>query len=254
MQSRLTVPPIEPLSHPDGDGEEFKRAPQVEEQIREALSLQPAYLKQRVAIQDFRQNGYIKEECVVYLIRKLLREGEFVLADELVLHLAFRIAKRVHRQLSKSLHESLVSDCYRDVISEVTCRIIDLATNRDDYAQVRFGRWLRMLTFNIMRPYFLQQDRARTSDPVDEDPEFPDERKEIPVDEKPLPDAQLLKKEGLALLNKLDPAKRAAFLLRHGAGWEIVAISKHLGRSTKTISNWLKEAQKQLQTMQRGAL
>jgi|GEM_PF-5207106 len=254
MQSRVAVPQIEPLSHQDGDGEEFTRSPQVEAQIIEALSLQQPSLQQRVAIQDFRQSGYLKEECIVYLIRKLLKEGEFALADELVQYLVLRIAKQVHRQLSKSLHESLVSECYSDVMSEVTCRIVDLSSNRDDYAQVRFGRWLTMLTFNMMRPFFRLQDRGRASDSIDDDPEVPNERKKVPVDCKPLPDAQLLEKEGLALLNKLDPAKRTAFLLRHGAGWEIVAISKHLGRSTKTISNWLKEAQKQLQAMQRGAL
>jgi RNA polymerase sigma factor (sigma-70 family) len=253
MQSRVAVPKIEPLSHPDGDGEELKRSRQVEAQIIEALSLQRAYLQQRVAIQDFRQSGFIKEECLVYLIRKLRKDGEFALADEFVHHLALRIAKRVHRQLSKSLHESLVIECYSDVISEVTCRIIDVNSDRDDYAQVRFGRWLKMLTFNVMRSFRRLQDRSRASDAPDDDPEVPSDGSQVPVDSKPLPDALLLKKEGLALLNQLDPAKRTAFVLRHAAGWEIVAISKHLGRSTKTISKWLKEAQKELQEMQRGA-
>src|SRR5213083_1747857 len=98
-----------------------------------------------------------------------------------------------------------------------------------------------MLTFKIMRPFFRLQDRGRATDSVDDDPEIPNKRKQGPVDERSLPDALLLKKEGLALLNKLDPAKRTAFVLWHGAEWEIVAISKHLGRSTKTISNWLKQ-------------
>jgi RNA polymerase sigma factor (sigma-70 family) len=253
MQSRVAVPKIEPLSHPDGDGEELKRSPQVEAQIIEALSLQRPYLQQRVAIQDFRQSGYLKEECLVYLIRKLRTDGEFALSDEFVLHLVLRIAKRVHRQLSKALHESLVDECYRDVISEVTCRIIDVSSDRDDYAQVRFGRWLKMLTFNMMRPFGRLQERSRASDSTDDDSEVPTDRNKVPVDNKPLPDALLLKKEALALLNRLDPPKRTAFLLRYAAGWEIVAISNHLGPSTKTISKWLKEAQKQLQAMQRGA-
>jgi hypothetical protein len=62
MQSRVGVSQIEPLSHPDADGEEFKRSPQVEAQIVEALSLTPAYLQKRVAIADFKQDGYLKED------------------------------------------------------------------------------------------------------------------------------------------------------------------------------------------------
>lgn len=251
MQSRVAVPKIEPLSHQDGDGEGFNRSAQVEAQILEALSLTPEYLQERVAIKDFRQDGYLKEECVVYLIRKLRREGEFELADELMKHLALRIAKRVHRQVSKPLNESLVTECFNDVISEVTCRIVNLNSDADDYAQVRFGRWLKLLTFKLMQPYFQAQKRARISDSDSEGSDEQKGRKKEPVDTNTLsPEQALLNKEALNLLQRIDPLKRTAYLLRKGADWEIVAISKLLGLSTKTISKWLKDVQAELQKSQ----
>jgi DNA-directed RNA polymerase specialized sigma24 family protein len=251
MQSRVGISQIKPLSHPDGDGEEFKRSPQVEAQILEALSLSPAYLQERVAIGDFQQYGYLKEECVVYLIRELRSSGEFSLADELIRHLALRIAKRVHRQISKSLNESFVVECFNDVISEVTCRILNLKSDADDYAQVRFGRWLKLLTFKLMRPYFEAQKRARISDSDSELREDQKTRKKEPADTRTLsPEKTLLNKEALNLLVGIDPMKRTAYILRHAENWEIVAISKFLGRSTKTISKWLKEVQAELRISQ----
>lgn len=192
MQSRTGIrAQIEPLTHPGDDGKTFKRSSQVEAQIVEALSLEPSRLIGRVALEDYQQSGYLKEECVVYLIRKLQRDGEFDLAGQFMNYLAIRIAKRVHRQLSKFLHRTLVDQCFRDVISEVTCRVIDLSSDADDFAQVRFGRWLEWLNFKIMRPYFRCQDRARKAASDGEEAQDRKGQKRVLVDTGPLPD-QLL--------------------------------------------------------------
>jgi hypothetical protein len=77
---------IEPLTHRGRDGKVYTRTREVKSQIREALSLDRTILCERVAIERYTTPGFIKEECLVYLIRRFLREGE----SELVSHLVKR--------------------------------------------------------------------------------------------------------------------------------------------------------------------
>src|SRR6266540_5920786 len=89
---------IEPLTHRGRDGKVYTRTREVESQIREALSLDRTVLCERVAIERYTTPGFIKEECLVYLIRLFLREGEDELVSHLMNSLATRIARRVHSQ------------------------------------------------------------------------------------------------------------------------------------------------------------
>ena len=70
---------------------------------------------------------------------------------------------------------------------------------------------------------------------------------------------RLREKEAQKLLAKLSPEKREAYLMRHRDGMEIenqdpdvMTISKHFGRSSKTIRKWLKGAEEKLQELQGG--
>src|SRR5688572_10030345 len=148
MKKRTDKPQrIELLTHRDANGKLYRRSREVESQIIEALSLPEAILKERVAIERHTTPGYFKEECIVNLIRRFTRNNEFDLSGHLMNCLAMRISRRVHSQIFKSLHWSLVDDCSQDVMVAVTRLITDLTSDRDDFAQVKFGPWLQRVTF-----------------------------------------------------------------------------------------------------------
>lgn len=262
---------IEPLTYQSLKGKTYERSPEVEAQIAVALLLERSALIERVAIMDFKTTGYFQEECLVYLIRRFQREGDGDLVSALMNRLVMRIGKRTNWLISKHLHRHYVNECYESVIYEVTCRVIDLETDRDDFAQSRFWLWLEGRVFNVLRTYLRRQADDRITDTLDEfdDDEDAERKKKIgPLkDGSPLPDAlvidaetrKLLEKEADKLLEKLDPNERIAFLLRHCVGWEIenhdpsvMTISRYFNRTPRTIRNWLKGAEEKLQKCQGG--
>jgi RNA polymerase sigma factor (sigma-70 family) len=268
MQARTVEPRrIEPLTHRGTDGKTYRRSPELESQIVEALSLEQSLLRERVSIERHTEPGYLKEECLVYLIRRFLRNRESDLASHLMNCLATRIARRVHNQVFKSLHWSLVDDCSQDVMFEVTRLLTDLASDRDDFAQVRFGPWLQRVTFNALRPYLRSQKRERATEIDVEEVEKSNGKKHPLKDGAPLPDELVIRaethrlheNESQKLLARLKPEEREAYLMRYRDGMEIenqdphvMTISKHFGRSSKTIHKWLKDAERKLQELQGG--
>lgn len=258
---------IEPLTHHGRDGKVYTRTPEVKAQIREALSLERAVLCERVAIERYTTPGFIKEECLIYLIRQFLRAGESELVSHLLNCLANRLARRVHSRVSASLNWSLVDDSAQEVMIEIAQRITDLDSDKDDFAQARFGLWLERLTYNTIRPPIRTQRDTRVKQADIEEVEQSNGKK------KPLKDAslspeqilvnaetqRLLKEHADRLLENLDPEVREAYILRHRDGMEIenkdpgvMTISKHFGRTPRTIRNWLKGAEEKLQELQGG--
>ncbi len=268
MKKRTDKPQrIEPLTHRDANGKRYRRSREVESQIIEALSLPETTLRERVAIERHTTPGYFKEECIVNLIRRFLRNSEFDLSSYLMNCLATRISRRVHSQIFKSLHWSLVDDCSQDVMVAVTHLITDLTSDRDDFAQVKFGPWLERVTFNALRPHLRTQKQARAAEIDAEKIEKSNGKKHRLKDEAPLPDEIVIEaethilrqKEAQELLAKLKPEEREAYLMRHRDGMEIEnqdpeikTISNHFGRSSRTIRKWLKGAEEKLQEMQGG--
>jgi RNA polymerase sigma factor (sigma-70 family) len=268
MKARTVKPRrIDPLTHRDANGKTYRRSREVESQIVEALSLEQSALRERVAVERHTTPGYLKEECIVYLIRRFLRNHEFDLPNHLMNCLATRIARRVHSHVLKSLHWSLVDDCSQDVMVAVTRLIIDLTSDRDDFAQVKFGPWLQRVTFNALRPYLRSQKQERASEVDAEELEKSNGKKHPLKDGALLPDELVIRAEShllrekaaQKLLAKLNPEEREAYLMRHRDGMEIenqdphvMTISKHFGRSSKTIRKWLKGAEEKLQELQGG--
>ena len=258
---------IEPLTHCGRDGKVYTRTPEVKDQIREALSLERAVLCERVAIERYTTPGFIKEECLVYLIRRFLRAGESELASHLINCLANRIARRVHSRVSASLDWSLVDDSAQEVMIEVARRITDLTSDRDDFAQSRFGLWLERVTYNAIRPDKRTQKITRVKRADIEEVEQSNGKKK-PLTEGPISPEQILvnaeaqqrrEEKAERLLEQLDPEVREAYILRNRDGMEIenkdpdvMTISKHFGRDPRTIRNWLKGAQEKLQELQGG--
>lgn len=256
---------IEPLTHQSLDGTTYRRSQKVEAQIVEAIQLERPALIDRIAIMDFKAIGFFQEECLVYLIRRSLLEDDNDLASALLSRLEMRISKKVNNVISKHLRRHYVDECFDAVVHEVTCRLIDLETDRDDFAQVCFWLWLDGRTFNVLRKHLRLQKEGNVTDALNDVDEADDEeserRKKIePLkDKSPLPDLQAMGAEAYKLLDRLTKNERMAFLLRHYDGWEVenkdpsvMTISRFFERTPKTIRNWLNSAEEKLQKWQGG--
>ncbi len=258
---------IEPLTHRGRDGKVYTRTREVESQIREALSLDWTVLCEHVAIERYTTPGFIKEECLVYLIRRFLRAGESELVSHLINCLANRLARRVHSRVSASLNWSLVDDSAQEVMIEVARRITDLDSDKDDFAQARFGLWLERVTYNAIRPHIRTQRDTRAKHADIEEVEQSNGKKKALRSDSLSPEQILLNQETLrlateqaeGLLERLDPEVREAYMLRHRDGMEIenkdpdvMTISKHFGRTPRTIRTWLRGAEEKLQELQGG--
>jgi DNA-directed RNA polymerase specialized sigma24 family protein len=142
-------------------------------------------------------------------------------------------------------------DAFRDVLEQVTRRLLDLTTDKDDFAQRRFWVWLDRVTFNTVRVHFRRQAEEKVTDSLDQLTET--------EASSPSPHDQLLHKEALGALDVLEPNERSAFLLRHYDGWKIeskdpnvLTISKYLNRTPETIRNWLRNADAKLKDWRGG--
>jgi RNA polymerase sigma factor (sigma-70 family) len=249
---------IEPLTHQSLDGKTYQRTQEVEAQIVEAIQLERPALIDRITIMDFKATGFFQEECLVYLIRRSLREGDYDLVSSLLSRLVMRISKKVNGVISKHLGRHYVDECFDDVIHEVTCRLIDPGTDKDDFAQVRFWVWLQARTLNVLRNHLKVQERGDLTDSLNEVDRADHEGADL-KDNTQLLELQAMGAEAYKLLDKLTKNEQTAFLLRHYEGWEIenkdpsvMTISRFFERTPKTIRNWLNSAEEKLQKWQGG--
>lgn len=239
---------IEPLTHPDRDGKPYERTQAVQSQILEELGSKHATLLERAAISDFKNAEYVHPECLVYLIRRFQREGKEQLAGDLMNRLAIRITGPTFRQVSKHLRPIYVDGCIDSVVHDVTCRIFDLKTDRDDFAQRYFWPWLEARAFNVLRAFLKRQANDQVTDSL-EDAErnvsASSKKKKLELkDDAPRPDSLALAAEAYKLLDKLEPEERLLYVLRYYEEWEI----ENKDSSVKTISNYFNVTPKTIRT------
>ena len=113
------------ITQSNAKGELYQRSPEVESQIREALTLDRKKLTERANQKDYKADDYFQEECLVYLARKFIREGNYEQTEDITTALIGRISKHVNGIISYPLDKSYVEDCFREVISEVFSQIFD---------------------------------------------------------------------------------------------------------------------------------
>lgn len=243
------------------DGTLYQRPREIERQLAEALPLARDDLIQRAEIDDQSSAGYLKEECLVYLIRAHLETGDHQLVDRLVETLLRRCATRIASRL-RSLAPEDADDAYQDVVEELFIRIFDLDGDRSDYLQVRFGSGLKALTVDVYKRYRNAAKRAKRQetrqariadgdlvgiDPVTALPDLallPDERYEL---------IEAMNGAIPRALAHLDEPIRSAFVMRHYWDWpvenqdpDIPTISRYFGKDPRTIRNWLVKARDEL--------
>ncbi len=241
----------------------YQRLPQVESQIREALALDRQTLIQRANQKDYKADDYFQEECLVYLARKFIREGNYEQTEDITTALISRISKHVNGIVSYPLEASYVEDCFREVISEVFSQILDVESSRADYAEVRFWNWLDRRIFNVLRKFIRTQRKNNVTDSYDEPSEngkgynFKEPPKYL-RDKSITPEQKTCISEGLQFL---DERERQIYIMRYYWGIEIenqdsdvTTISKHFNVTPRAVRKWFEKAEKKLQKLQEGKI
>ena len=138
----------QPLTRRNADGQVYQRLPVVDRQIEEALGLDDADLRNRLGVRDEESPAFLKEESLVYLIRHHHRAGNQEAVNDLTECLLRRCATWIDSKL-RGLKPNLREDGNSAVVAEVFDRILDLASDRGDFLQVRFWMNLRRITVSV---------------------------------------------------------------------------------------------------------
>ena len=244
---------IKPLTRRNLQGVVYERLDPVNVQIQNALRLTPESLIERTRLREIESPLYLQEEALVYLIREYHLENRRSLVDSLTEELLRRCTNRISNLVRESVETRYTKDCFRHIVAEVFERVLDLESDRGDFAQVRFWLFLNRQIVEGIKQYLKEQNRDALTESLDWDEDADsDGPSAIEVaDEKNFPiDDRAAYREGLSVLNE---PYRTAFVLRHYENWQIESedpneptISRHFGRSSRTIRHWLMKASEEL--------
>lgn len=253
---------VEPLTRRRADGQVYQRDSEVEKQIAEAISIDVSELSERVKIRVFKAPDYFQEEVLVYLIRNFHKLGNDSIVNSLTQALIARCAKHINKLIEATVERRFVDEAYTDSISEVFSQILDLTSDRCDFAQKRFWFWLDRVLMKVLRRYWKQQAQDWKTDSLDD---VRDEAKQAElwqqvdskVDRSDTPELQAINSEALGIL---EPEERMLFMLRYYEEMEIeskdpsvMTISKYFGISDRAVRYRLVNIKEKLRRWTEGA-
>lgn len=239
-----------PITQRNKDGELYQRSAEVESQVREALTLDRKKLIERANQKDYGADDYFQPECMVYLIRAFRIGGGWEFADKLIIALIDRCKKKIDTVLRKHLAPRYIDDCFAEVIGEIIGQIFDTATDKSNFAEIRFWVWLNGRIYNVLRKYLKTQKNDAQTDNYEE--YFRDHRTNIGT--------ALERKDGLAKANKLlTERERQIYEMRYDLKWKIYSedpsentISKHFNVTARAVQKWFEKAEEKLQNGKKG--
>ena len=250
-QDTLCLP--KPLTHTNTKGDIYRRQPDVDRQIREALGLYLEELRSRLEIKDKQSPEYLQEESLVYLIRHFHIEGNVQTVNELSECLLTRCAIFIDSRL-RGLGPSCREDANAEVVAELFYRILDKDSDRGDFLQVRFWVAVKRLTIQIFRKCLHQANLESLAEGEIENIEVSTLKHEKRASSMlPTENVELMAIENEVIreaLNRIEEPFRSAFLLRHYYMWPIedqdpnvLTISQQFNKTPRTIRNWLAKAE-----------
>ena len=242
----------QPLTHRNADGEVYQRLPVVDRQINEALGLDQVELRSRLEVRGEDSPSFLKEEALVYLIRHYHSAGNRRVVNDLAECLLKRCATWIDSKLS-GLRTDLREDGNSGVVAEVFERILDLASDRGDFLQVRFWMGIERITVDVFRKQVNQFDTESSGDYDQATIDDLTQRGAVVVPTtsvgRPVESEAIRNVLIEAALHQLEEPIRSAYLLRHREDWPIEdkdpavqTISRHFGKTPRTIRNWLSKA------------
>jgi hypothetical protein len=197
--------------------------------------------------------AYLQEETLAYLIRRGHRTANVRLVNDLIDVLVERCKRHLKITL-RSLRQDKLEEVIADTVAEIVEKLVEPeGSDAGDFLQVRFGLVLKRLAWAAYKHTVEELKRESLFVTLElAGGEFDDEEhRAMEIEDRVTPpvDTQLLNDEALS---RLEPHLREAFVLKV-EGWPIedrdptvMTISKYFGKTSRTIRNWITEAEKQL--------
>ena len=239
-----------PITQRNKDGELYQRSPEVESQIREALTLDRKRLIERAIKKDYGADDYFQEECLVYLIRAYRIGGEQELTDKLMIALIDRCKKKIDSILRKLLTQHYLDQCFEEVIAEIIGQIYDTNSDKSNFAETKFWVWLNGKVCNVRRKYFKYQEEDSKTESFED--YFRGSRTTI--------GDEVERKDGLEkAIRLLTEKERQIFVMRdnwkmkiHSSNESEYTISKHFNVTESAVNKWFKNAEEKLGNGKKG--
>lgn len=242
-----------PITQRNKEGELYQRSPEVESQIREALTLDRKRLIERAIKKDYGADDYFQEECLVYLIRAFRIGGETEVADSLMIALIDRCKKKIDTILRKLLSQHYINECFEEVIDEIIGQIYDTNSDKSNFAESKFWVWLNGRVCNVRRKYHKYQKEDSKADKAE------DYERKL-VDSRNNFSAELEEKDGLAKAVKiLTERELQIYVMRDNWGWQtyskdesVMTISKYFNVTARAVQKWFEIAEAKLRNGKKG--
>lgn len=249
-----------PLTRSTKAGTPYARPPEVEAQLNELLGESPAEQLARAKCTDKGSPRFLKDECLVYLVREAWFGDDLALYSELSQQLIRRCTPTIQRTLRLlGVAADDLQDVFGDVITQMMTEILD-DEGAGDFYQAKFRRGRRFLTLKVHARYERQHELLLTEnrlyaprdEEVDDDEDASlEDRARQPGDV--AEDAVQLLEIREALASIRDPRHRQAFVLHYYDDWPIEtqdplvpSVSGHFEVTPRTVSNWLRAAERDL--------
>lgn len=245
---------VRPLTRRNAEtGALYERLPEVQAQVRDAIARKATGLVES-ARQNHESPAHIKDETLCYFIREWLREGKEAEASIMVEVLLRRHAGTIARRVRSVVDARHREDCQSEIVIELLARLLDVNSDRSDFAQVRFGLFFERLSNNMLHKFRKLQRGERQASSITAS--LDDGAEEVDIFDS-LADERALSAEDAVVarnaLAHLTDELREIFILRHFAGWQIESdsdaepsISRHLNVTPRTVRNRLKRAEASL--------
>lgn len=138
---------------PKLDGQ-YVRLPEVENQIRQVLTLSAAEFSARLANNDRESEYFLRAETLVCLLCVAHAEDSFHIENLIAERLLLICEKRIRKMLSdKSLDRHFIEEAVRDIYAEMAAQIIRRTEKSYDFWEVRFYKTLTTLTYIYLRKH-----------------------------------------------------------------------------------------------------
>ena len=250
-----------PLIHRSKKGVLLERTPEVDSQIRDALSLPPNELVRRASQTSKQDLSFIKDEALVYLIRAFFKSGDKEVADQLSLILIERKTDMIYARLN-GLADA--DEAFSKVIETLFTHILFRDDGRGDYLQVRFDSALKRITISAFNSQLNKNKKSMLtfsdiSNPEDEDINL-EESFDSSDSEGNIAYPTVSIEDQVSIndaLESLDEPLRTVFILRYKYLMQVESIdpnvptlSNHFDKTPRTIRHWLKKADEILKKKQ----
>lgn len=250
-----------PLTRSTKAGRLYARPPEVESQLDELLRASAEEQLARATSAAKASPQFVRDECLVYLIREAWLTNDSARYSTLTAQLLRRCTRSIQRNLrALGVTADDEKDIYGDVVTTMMIAILD-EHGAGEFYQVRFRLALRRLTIKIYEKYRTGKAHAQSEDSLNAPSGGADEGEEDgvaleehvggPEDVAYEVEQRLIIREALASIG--DPRHRLAYVLHHYDDWPIEAkdplepsISRHFDVTPRTVSNWLRAAERDL--------